>query len=129
MWRSGRPQTYALPVFGKLPVSAIDVGLVMRVLSPIWATKNATAFRVRGRIEAVLSWAKAHGYRSGENPAGWRGNRDHLLPPPTKVHRTVHHAAMPYAALAAFMGELRARTELAAPALRAGRDRAAGPGY
>ena len=45
------------------PVSAIDVGLVMRVLGPIWTTKNATAFRVRGRIEAILAWATVHGFR------------------------------------------------------------------
>ena len=77
--------TYASPVFGKLPVSAIDTGMVMRVLGPIWATKNETAHRVRGRIEAVLSWAKVHGYRSGENPATWRDNLDHLLPARGKV--------------------------------------------
>jgi hypothetical protein len=42
------------PVFGSLPVQAVDVGLVMKVLEPIWTTKPETASRLRGRIEAVL---------------------------------------------------------------------------
>ena len=109
--------TYASPVLGKLPVSAIDTGMVMRVLAPLWTVQNATAFRLRGRLEAVLAWSKVHGYRSGENPAVWRNNLDHLLPTPTKVRRTVHHAAMPYSALPAFLRELRRRPEISARAL------------
>jgi hypothetical protein len=57
------------PVFGSLPVQNVDVGLVMKVLEPIWTAKPETAARIRGRIESVLNWAKARGYRSGENPA------------------------------------------------------------
>ena len=108
---------YASPVFGKLPVSAIDTGLLMRVLQPIWTTKNETAHRVRGRVEAVLSWSKVHGYRSGENPAVWRGHLDHLLPARGKVHKVEHHAALPYAKLPAFMRDLRSRYGIAALAL------------
>jgi integrase len=110
-------ETYASPVFGKLPVSAIDVGLVMRVLEPLWTSKNATAFRLRGRIEAILSWAKVHGYREGENPALWRGNLDHLLPARGKVHKIEHRAALPYDQLPAFLRELRERQTVAARAL------------
>src|SRR5262249_1119557 len=65
---------YAPPVFAHLPVGAIDTGLVVKVLEPIWATKSETASRVRGRIEAILDWAKVRGYRTGENPARWRGH-------------------------------------------------------
>ena len=108
---------YASPVFGKLPVSAIDTGMVMRVLQPIWSSKNETAHRLRGRIEAVLSWAKAHGYRHGENPATWRGHLDHLLPARKKVHKVEHHAALPYAKQPAFMRALRKRFGVAALAL------------
>jgi integrase len=110
-------RNHASPVFGRLPVDQIDVGMVMQTLSPIWTSKNATAFRLRGRIEAVLAWAKAHGYRSGENPAQWRGNLDHLLPPPGKVRKTKHHAALPYAELPAFMAELRSLSRIAERAL------------
>lgn len=72
--------TYVSPVFGSLPVQSIDVGLVMKALEPIWTTKPETAARIRGRIESVLNWAKARGYRSGENPALWKGHLDNLLP-------------------------------------------------
>ena len=109
--------TYASPVFGKLPVSAIDTGMVMRVLEPIWSSKNETAHRVRGRIESGLSWAKVRGYRSGENPAQWRNHLDHLLPAPSKVHKVEHHAALPYDEMPAFMRDLRERYGVAALAL------------
>ena len=73
-------ETYVYPVFGELPVQAIDAGLVMKAIEPIWTTKPETASRVRGRIESVLDWATARGYRQGENPARWRGHLENLLP-------------------------------------------------
>ena len=115
-WRATL-QTYASPVFGGLPVSAIDTGMVMRVLKPLWVSKNETAHRLRGRIENVLSWSKVHGFRSGENPAQWRGHLDHLLPARAKVHKVEHHAALPYDQLPAFMRDLRGRYGIAALAL------------
>jgi hypothetical protein len=72
--------TYVYPVFGSLPVQAVDVGLVMKAIEPIWVQKPETAGRVRGRIESVLDWATARGYRQGENPARWRGHLENLLP-------------------------------------------------
>ncbi|HZZ26120.1 MAG TPA: tyrosine-type recombinase/integrase [Roseiarcus sp.] len=110
-------RTYASPVFGKLPVSAVDTGMVMRVLKPLWSTKTETAFRVRGRIEAVLTWAKVYGYREGENPAQWRGHLDHLLPAKAKVAGVEHHAALAYDDLPDFMRDLRQRDGVAALAL------------
>jgi hypothetical protein len=65
--------TYAYPTIGKLPVQAVETGLVMQILQPIWTDKNETASRVRGRIEVILDWAKVNGHRSGENPARWQG--------------------------------------------------------
>lgn len=65
--------TYVYPHLGTLPVSAIDVGLVLKSLEPIWTEKPETASRVRGRIESILDWATARQYRSGDNPARWRG--------------------------------------------------------
>jgi integrase len=108
---------YASPVFGKLPVSAIDDGLVLRALKPIWYEKPETASRVRGRIEAVLDWARVHGYRSGENPARWRGHLDHILPARAKLAKVEHHAALPYAEIGAFMAALRDCSDLGARAL------------
>jgi hypothetical protein len=79
--------TYAYPKFGDLPIAEINVGLVMRAVEPIWATKSETAPRLRRRIESVLDWARVRGYREGENPARWKGNLDHLLPARSKVRR------------------------------------------
>jgi integrase len=109
--------TYCSPVFGRLPVQAIDVGLVMKVLEPIWTTKPETAARVRGRIERILDWAKVRGYRNGDNPARWRGHLDHLLPARGKVRRVKHHAALPYAEMPVFMAALKTRDATAARAL------------
>lgn len=110
-------ERYAYPVFGSLPVSAINRALVLEVLNPIWATKTETAKRLRGRIEGVLDWAKVSGYRDGENPARWRGHLDKLLAPPSKIRKVEHHAALPYAELSTFMTELRKRVGTSARAL------------
>ena len=115
-WRSTL-KTYANHVFGQLPVQSIDVGLVMKVLEPIWTEKTETASRLRGRIEAVLDWATARGYRQGDNPARWRGHLQNLLPRRAKVQPVKHHAALPYAEIGAFMLELRARDGIGAAAL------------
>jgi integrase len=115
-WRASLT-AYASPVFGRLPVSAIDTAMVMRVLEPIWAFKPTTASRVRGRVENVLDWAKVRGYRRDENPARWKGHLDHLLPSKSKVQAIEHHAAMPYAEIGGFMGQLREKPNISARAL------------
>jgi len=110
-------KTYADPILGALPVQAIDVELVTRVLEPIWHTKPETAARVRGRIEAILDWATVRGQRVGDNPARWRGNLQKLLPARSKVKPVEHHPALPYAELSPFMTSLRAQEGVAARAL------------
>jgi integrase len=112
VWRSSL-KTYVLPVMGALPVQVIDTALVLKLLEPIWGEKPATASRVRAIIESVLSWAKARGYRAGENPAVWRGHLDQLLPARSKVRRVRHHPALPYAGIPVFMEQLRARGGIA----------------
>ena len=107
-------EAYVYPLFGDFPVQAVDVGLVIKALEPIWEEKTETASRVRGRIEKVLDWATARGYRQGENPARWKGHLENLLPARGKVRNTAHHAALPYADLPAFMAELRKQPGIAA---------------
>jgi integrase len=102
---------------GPLQVQAIDTALVLKVLEQIWTTKPETASRVRGRIEAVLDWAKVRGYRGGENPARWRGHLDHLLPARSRVRKVEHYAALPYADLPGFLVTLRGQAGVAARAL------------
>lgn len=99
-----------------IPVDKVQTADVLAVLKTIWSTKPETASRLRGRIERVLDAAKAKGFRSGENPARWRGHLDHLLPKRQKLTRG-HHAALPFEKVPGFITELRAREAVAAMAL------------
>ena len=105
-WRSTLVN-YANPVIGKVPVADVDVGMVLKVIEPMWASKTETANRVRSRMESVLDWAVARGYRKDANPARWKGLLDKLLPAPAKLTKTVHHRAMPYEELPKFLSLLR----------------------
>lgn len=100
-------EAYVHPVFGELAVPRVDVALVMKALEAIWTTKPETATRVRGRIESILDWATARGYRQGENPARWKGHLDKLLPARSKVAKVKRHAALPYAEIGAFVADVR----------------------
>jgi integrase len=102
---------------GKTPVASIDTGAVMRVLEPLWQQKTETASRLRGRIESVLDYAAARGWRTGDNPARWRGHLAKLLPAPRKIAKPEHHAALPWAEIGAFMVDLRDEDNVAARAL------------
>jgi integrase len=111
-------KTYVYPTVGALPVQAIDTALVLKVIEPIWASKPETASRVRGRIESVISAAKARGEFKGENPAIWKGHLDSLLPKKSKVRDVEPQPALAHAELPAFMAALRAREDsIAAAAL------------
>jgi integrase len=110
-------ETYAYPVFGDLPVAAVDLPLVMKALKPIWTIKPETAGRVRGRIESVLSYATVHGFRQGDNPARWRGHLDQILPAKAKVATVAHHKALPFNEVAAFLKGLREKDNISAKAL------------
>lgn len=110
-------KTYVHPEIGHLPVAGVDTALVLKILRPIWTEKPETANRVRGRIETILDWAKAHAYRKGDNPARWKGHLDNVLPKKSKVKRTRHHPALPYPEISAFMADLRKRKGLTARAL------------
>jgi integrase len=115
-WRNTL-QTYAYPTLGELSVGAIDTGLVVQVLDPIWAEKPETASRVRGRIEAVLDAATVRGFRQGPNPAQWKGNLAHILPARAKVRKVAHHAALPFDDIPAFLTALHGRQGMGARAL------------
>lgn len=115
-------QTYVFPLIGSLPVGAIDTPQVLAVMEqpvgdagPFWRARAETAQRVRGRIEAVLDWAKVRGYRAGDNPAHWKGHLDHLFPR-EKTAEVKHLAAMAYSELPNFMAALREREDVFARA-------------
>jgi integrase len=125
-WRNARhaaqwPATLesdVYPVIGDVAVSDVNTGHVTRILTPIWNTKSETAVRIRGRIETVLDYAKVHGWRTGENPARWKGHLANVLPARAKVAKVEHHAALPWAEIGAFMAELEKQDGMAALAFR-----------
>ncbi|BAZ94290.1 integrase [Thiohalobacter thiocyanaticus] len=110
-------QAYASPVIGRLPVDAVTLPHIVQILEPIWTEKTETATRLRGRIESVLSWATVSGFRSGDNPARWRGNLDAVLPKPGKLRQVQHFRALPWAEAPAFMAALREREGVGSRAL------------
>jgi integrase len=120
-------ESYVFDKIGNLPVAAIDTGQVLKVLEQyhdrypgqrLWDAIPETANRVRKRIEAVMDWAAVRGYRAaGDNPARWSGHIEHTLPARSKIQKTVHHAALPYAELPAFFAKLNERDGVTARAL------------
>jgi integrase len=98
--------TYASPIIGALPVADVDTDLVVKVLSPVWATKTETATRLRGRIESILDWATVSRFRQGDNPARWRGHLENLLANPNKIAPVKNHPALPWREVPAFMVKL-----------------------
>jgi len=124
-WKSAKHQaqwastlrTYALPVIGKLLIRDIKPAHIIDVLEPIWTTKTETATRVRSRIELVLDYAAARGYREGLNPARWKANLDAALPNAAKVAPVRHHAAVEVKEIGSFMKRLRSQAGVGARAL------------
>ncbi len=110
-------RTYAEPVIGKLLVGDIRPAHVISVLEPIWTTKTETATRVRSRIEIVLDYAAAHGFREGPNPARWKGNLDAALPNASKVAPVRHYAALDMKDAPSFMKRLKTQEGMGARAL------------
>lgn len=110
-------RTYAEPSIGRLFVRDIRAAHVIGVLEPIWTTKTETASRVRSRIELVLDYATARGYREGLNPARWKGNLDAALPKASKVAQVQHHAAVGVKDVPSFMERLRSQSGVGARAL------------
>jgi integrase len=120
---------YAFPKIGETPLADIDTPAVLRVLEqPVaaragypagqfWIARTETANRVRSRIESVLDWATVRGYRSGDNPARWKGHLAEVFPSRGKIAKTEHHPALPFTELPAFITDLAKRNGTAARAL------------
>jgi integrase len=98
--------TYAFPKIGHMPVDSIDTEHILQVLKPIWNIKTETASRVRGRIELILDYAEVQKWRTGSNPARWKGHLKSILPSPQKIAQVKHHKAMPYKELPTFLTKL-----------------------
>ena len=109
--------SYAFPIIGDMPLENIQTEHIVQILKPLWVSKTETATRLRGRIERILAAATILKLRQGPNPAVWRGTLDTLLPTPSKVAKTGHHAALDFIKLPEFIEELRGKMSLAALAL------------
>jgi integrase len=107
-----------MPIIGDLPVQAVDVTLVHRILDPIWPEKTETASRLRGRIESILDWAAVREFRTGDNPARWKGHFENLFQRRSKVQKVEHHPSLPYAELGAFMATLKGQEGVGVQALQ-----------
>ncbi|MCK8784151.1 tyrosine-type recombinase/integrase [Roseomonas sp. NAR14] len=124
-WRNPKHQAqwsstldnHAYPAIGDMPVKDVDVEAVLRVLKPIWTKTPETASRLRGRIEQVLDAAKARGWRTGENPARWKGVLSGLLPPRGRIAAVEHQPSLPWQRIGAFMAALRDVEGVSAQAL------------
>jgi integrase len=110
--------TYASPVIGDVPIDEIELQAVLKIIEPIWNSKTETANRVRQRIELVIDWATAMGFREGANPARWRGHIEKLLPKPSKVSPVQHHKALPYDQMSAMFEQLQELDSVAGYALQ-----------
>lgn len=102
------------PIIGRYSVATIDTQLVLKCLQPIWEEKTETATRVRGRIEKILDWCTVQKFRTGENPARWKGHLEHSLAAPNRIRNVEHFAALPYLNIGAFVRDLRLREGVSA---------------
>jgi integrase len=126
-------ERYAYPYIGALDVAAVGKDEVLRVLEQrlpsrikgadgavFWNAKTITADRVRSRVERVLSFAEARGWRAAgtPNPARWAGFLDVLLQKPRKIAPVQHMRSVPYAEVPTVMAALANDQSVAAQALR-----------
>ena len=97
-------RTYAHPVIGRKPVDEVTTGDVLAILTH-WTSKPETASRVRQRLETVLDWSVAQGWR-GDNPAAKAILR--VLPRISRLKG--HHTALPYGDVPDALGQVREST-------------------
>ena len=99
-------EMYANPVIGNKPIDAVDMDDILKILVPIWETKTVTASRLRGRLDWILASAATRGFRTGINPATWKGLLETVLAKPGKITKEHHHPALDYRLLNGFVKQL-----------------------
>ena len=82
---------HAFPVIGNKRIDEITSADVLAVLTPIWNDKAETATRVKQRMEVILDWAIAAGYRT-DNPVAAIAKAL-----PRRPRQKQHHPALPFA--------------------------------
>jgi integrase len=107
----------AYPKLGDKPVAVIEQKDVLEVLQARWLEVPETMGRLRGRIDAILDFSIAKGYRTTPSCAKWTGALKNALPKLSRIARIQHHPAMAWADLPAFMADLRQQLGIAARCL------------
>jgi integrase len=92
----------------KVPVSEITPDLIQSALEGLWVRCPAQGRRALAMWERVLDFARAKGWRNGDNPASWRGMHEYRFPKRLKTDKC-HHSALPYEQVSEFMRKLRVR--------------------
>jgi integrase len=123
-------ETYVYPFIGRMAVADVGMRDVLDVFQQeikhpktgtiegeFWHVRTVTAERLLGRVRSVLDFATVNEYRSGINPATWKGHLDRVLASPRQISKEKHHPALPYADLGNFMVKLRANQSISALAL------------
>lgn len=106
---------YAKPLHA-MPIASIVMGDVKETLLPHWQERPETADRLRSRIQAVVDYGIAHGWRTAGNPAVWKGLLDKAMPKRQTSSRG-HHAALAYVDAPAMIAKLRQSSGTAARAV------------
>jgi integrase len=111
-WRSVRHAKNLLGIHGKpladKPVSAITTPMVKDALKDFWKQYPEQARRALSMWARVFDYAKAMKYRSGDNPAAWRGNMEYLFPHRPK-NRHKHYRSLPFERVPELVSRLRLR--------------------
>jgi integrase len=121
-------ESYAYPIVGTMLVADITMRHVLEVLlqdtvhrngsrGKLWYTKPETAKRLLDRIKTVLDYATVSEYRSGMNPATWKGYLDSQLPSTRGLKEVEHFPSLPYEQIGDFMVHLRQKDSISAKAL------------
>jgi integrase len=109
-WESSL-KAYVLPHIGRMNIADVGLQHMRRILDPIWSVKPETASRVRQRVEKILAFAIAQGFRKAGNVARW-DLLEHIYASPTAVKDankpSRRQPALPYTEMGEFLEKVRA---------------------
>ena len=95
-------EAFVFPAIGPRRVDEIASSDILKILTPIWLRIPERARRTKQRVQIVFEWAKAAGFRSGDNPVD---AIEKVLPKHNREQK--HYAALPYADVPSFIQAFR----------------------
>jgi integrase len=110
-WRSLRHHNALIGKHGKplaeMPIRMITTPMIVDALRDLWKVHPEQAHRAVRMWARVFDYAKSMGYRTGDNPALWRGNIENIFHLPKNHDK--HYPSLPFKELPEFMTRLRFR--------------------